>query len=53
LTQQQLITSALVLGADVASSTIENMRTIEALKREAGLTFLLNADKIFNKEKNA
>jgi len=49
LTQQQLITSALVLGADVAMSTAENMRTIDTLKRESGLTFLLEADKVLNK----
>ncbi|HEX8437000.1 hypothetical protein, partial [Archangium sp.] len=43
LTQQQLLTSALILGADVALASAENMKIIEALKNEAGLTFLLEA----------
>ena len=42
LTQQQLITSALVLASDVTMSAAENMRAIEALKRESGLTYLLD-----------
>lgn len=42
LTQQQLLTNALVLGADVAMAAAENMRQIEALKGDAGLTFLLD-----------
>lgn len=46
LTQQQLITNALVLGSDVLVSAAENMRAIESLKQEAGLTFLLEAQKI-------
>jgi hypothetical protein len=47
VTQQQLITSALVLGSDVVMSAAENMRTIEALKQEAGLTFLLETQRAF------
>ena len=46
LTQQQLLTSALVLASDVAMSAAENMRTIDALKREAGLTFLLELSEV-------
>lgn len=42
LTQQQLLTNALLLGADVAMSASRNLRQIEALKGEAGLTFLLD-----------
>ena len=42
LTQQQLFTNALLLGADVAMTASKNMRQIEALKGEAGLTFLLD-----------
>lgn len=53
LTQQQLLTSALLLGADVAMSTAENMRTIEALKEESGLTFLLEFEKIIKKSQKA
>lgn len=51
LTQQQLLTNALVLGADVTMNAAENMRTIDALKREAGLTFLLEANKLLNRTK--
>ena len=50
LTQQQLLTSALILGSDVIMSAAENLRTIEALKQEAGLTFLLQAEKILSKD---
>jgi hypothetical protein len=50
LTQQQLLTNALVLGGDVLMSAAENMRTIEALKQEAGLTFLLEAQRIFSRD---
>jgi hypothetical protein len=50
LTQQQLLTNALVLGSDVVMSAAENMRAIEALKKEAGLTFLLEAQKILAKD---
>lgn len=49
VTQQQLITSALVLSSDVAMSAAENMRTIEKLKSEAGLTYLLDLSKLINK----
>ncbi len=45
ISQQQLITTALVLGSDVAMSAAEHMRTVEALKQEAGLTFLLETQK--------
>lgn len=48
LTQQQLITNALVLASGVAMSAAENMRTIDALKREAGLTFLLELSAIID-----
>jgi len=42
LTQQQLLTNALLLGADVAMAASRNLQRIEALKGEAGLTFLLD-----------
>jgi hypothetical protein len=48
LTQQQLITNALILGADVAMSAAGHMQTIEALKREPGLTFLLEVGKMWD-----
>ncbi len=51
LTQQQLLTNALVLGSDVMMGAAEHMQTIDALKNEAGLTFLLEAQKaLSNKE---
>jgi hypothetical protein len=49
LTQQQLITTAVTLGADVAVSAAENLRAIDQMKREAGLTFLLESSKIFER----
>lgn len=49
VTQQQLLTNALVLGADVTMSTIGNMKRIDALKNEAGLTFLLDLSRIIEK----
>jgi hypothetical protein len=42
LSQQQMLTSALVLASDACASVAENMRTIEALKSEAGLSYLLD-----------
>jgi len=51
LTQQQLISNALVLSSDVLMSCAENMRTINTLKAEAGLTFLLETQSVLN-EKN-
>ncbi len=53
ITQQQLITNALVLGSDIAMSVAENIRTIDALKREAGLTFLLEAGQILDAKEKA
>jgi hypothetical protein len=50
LTQQQLLTNALLLGSDVIMSAAENMRAIDMFKNEAGLTFLLEAQKIFTDE---
>jgi hypothetical protein len=49
LTLQQLLTNALAIGSDVLMTAVESMRTIEALKRESGLTFLLEAQKILSK----
>lgn len=49
LTQQQLLTNALVLGSDVTMTALDHMNTIEALKRESGLTFLLEAADVFEK----
>lgn len=46
LTQQQLITSAMVLASDTCMSIAENMRSIESLKREAGLAYLLDLSEI-------
>lgn len=42
LTQQQLLTNAMVLASDTCVAVADNMRTIESLKREAGLSYLLD-----------
>lgn len=49
VTQQQLMTNALILGSDVIMDTARNINIIETLKNEAGLTFLLELDKLVNK----
>jgi hypothetical protein len=46
LTQQQLITNALVLASDAASAGADHLRTIEALKQDSGITYLLELDKL-------
>jgi hypothetical protein len=48
LTQQQLITNAFVLAADAASSGADHLRTIDALKDNSGITYLLELDKLSN-----
>lgn len=53
LTQQQLLTNALILGSDVVMSSAGNMKVIEALKEDAGLTFLLELGSFFDKKKRA
>jgi len=50
LTQQQLITNALVLSADVATAIAGQMKNIEALREDAGLTFLLELSKVLDKK---
>ncbi|MES2370729.1 MAG: hypothetical protein V4554_14755 [Pseudomonadota bacterium] len=49
LTQQQLITNALVLASDTCMGVAENMRAIESLKAEAGLTYLLDLSQFLEK----
>ena len=51
LTQQQLLTNALILGSDIVISAAGNMKVIEALKEDAGLTFLLELGSFFDKKK--
>jgi len=46
LTQQQLITNALILASDATSSAANHHRTIESLKQNSGLTYLLELDKL-------
>jgi hypothetical protein len=46
LSQQQLITNPLVLAADVTAKASDHLRTIDALKANAGLTYLLELDKM-------
>jgi len=53
LTQQQLLTNALILGSDVVMNSAGNMKVIEALKEETGLTFLLELGSFFDKKKRA
>ncbi len=48
VTQQQLITNARILTGDVAMHASNQLRAIESLKNEAGLTYLLELDKITN-----
>lgn len=51
LTLQQLLTNAFILGSDVVMSSAGNMKVIEALKEEAGLTFLLELGSFFDKKR--
>jgi hypothetical protein len=50
ITQQQLLTSALVLASDTCTSIAENMRNIDALKNEAGLCYLLELSQMFDEK---
>lgn len=47
LTQQQLATTAMVLASDTCVTIAENMRAIDALKRDSGLTYLLELSDAF------
>jgi len=46
INQQQLITNALILASDATSGAADHLKTIEALKQNSGLTYLLELDKI-------
>jgi len=48
LTQQQLLTNALVLASDTCVSVADNIRAIDSLKREAGLAYLLDLSTIIS-----
>ena len=50
LTQQQLLTNAMVLGSDIAMAGAGHVQQIEALKNSSGLTMLLEADQIISSE---
>jgi len=50
LTQQQLLTNALVLASDTCVSIADNIRTIESLKAEAGLSYLLDLSAMLSLE---
>jgi len=50
LTQQQLLTSALILASDTCMGVAENMRAIESLKGEAGLTYLLDLSQLLQND---
>lgn len=49
ITQQQLITNSLVLASDTCMSIAENMRAIESLKRDAGITYLIDLSTVVDK----
>jgi hypothetical protein len=48
LTQQQLITNAMILASDTCLSIADNMRSIDSLKRESGLAYLLDLSTVVN-----
>lgn len=48
ITQQQLLTNALLLGADVSMAAADHMHSIEALQRQSGLTYLLDLAEAFD-----
>ncbi|MGD8307650.1 MAG: hypothetical protein PVF17_13415 [Ignavibacteria bacterium] len=49
LTIQELMTSSLLMTTEIASSTIDNMRIIDRLKNDSGLTYLMELNKIVSK----
>ena len=48
LTQQQILTNALVMGSDVAMAGASHMQQIEALKNGTGITMLLETAQIMD-----
>lgn len=49
LTQEQLIRSSLMLGADAAMNVSEHLHKVETMKSQAGLTYLLDLNALANK----
>lgn len=49
LTQEQLIRSSLMLGADAAMNVSEHLYKVEAMKAQAGLTYLLDLNALVDK----
>lgn len=49
LTQEQLIRSSLMLGADAAMNMSEHLHKVEAMKSQAGLTYLLDLNALVEK----
>ncbi len=49
LTIQELMTSSLLLSTEVASNTINNMRVIDKLQSDSGLTYLMELNKVITK----
>ena len=48
LSTQQIITNASILGGGVSMQLTDNMRLIEPLQSDSGITFLLEAEDIFD-----
>jgi len=51
LTQQQLLTNAMILGSDVAMAGASHFQQIDALKNSSGLTMLLKAEQLLDEDK--
>lgn len=49
LTQEQLIRSSLMLGADAAMNMSEHLHKVETMKSQAGLTYLLDLNALVEK----
>ena len=45
MTKQDLLTAALLLGADVTSTAVEKMRELRSLREDSGLTYLIELEK--------
>jgi hypothetical protein len=48
LTIQELMTSSLLLSTEVASNTLNNMRVIDKLQSDSGLTYLMEINKFIS-----
>jgi hypothetical protein len=46
LTQHDLLTAAMLLGVNATSSALEQARTVDSLRNDSGLTYLLELEKL-------